>query len=61
MFVNLSRDEIAVLSNCITETFEAVDDFELQSRIGVQASDLKRLREKLIEALSLDGAGGDVD
>lgn len=59
MFIEFTDAEVAVLQNCITETFEAVAEFELQLRTGANAADLRLLRAKLDEARTRPGTAGD--
>lgn len=54
MHVQLSGDELTALSNCINETIEAVDDFELQTRTGWGRSDLLQLRGRLLSAARVE-------
>jgi hypothetical protein len=48
--ITFSDDELALLLNCIGETLEAVEDFELQTRTGRDRAEIQRLRQKLANA-----------
>lgn len=45
--VGLNRDEIRFLLNAISETFEALEDWEFQTRTGFEPHEARDLREKL--------------
>lgn len=48
--INVKRDELAMLLQCINETFEALDDWELPIRVGWDRPTLEQLRESLKSA-----------
>jgi hypothetical protein len=49
--VSLTLIELVFLNNCINETFEAVEEWELQTRTAVSPAELKRLFEEIRQTL----------
>jgi hypothetical protein len=45
--LSLTVIELVFLNNCINETFEAVEDWELQTRTAASPAELKRLFEEI--------------
>jgi hypothetical protein len=49
--MSLTVIELVFLNNCINETFEAVEEWELQTRTAVSPAELKRLFEEIRQTL----------
>jgi hypothetical protein len=49
--LDLSSDELISISNCLNETIEAIDEFEFQTRIGVDLDNISSLLKSMHAAL----------
>jgi len=49
--LDLSSDELISISNCLNETIEAIDEFEFQTRVGVDLDNISSLIKLMHAAL----------
>lgn len=45
--MNVNREELVIIFNCLREASELVNDFEFDSLIGGSRDDVRRLMDKL--------------
>lgn len=55
VILTISRDQLALLANCMNEAMEAVEDWEFSTRLGVDKSVARALARDLGEALHRSG------
>jgi hypothetical protein len=53
--VSVTEDELVLLSGCIRETFEAVEDWEFHTRLGFEPSEARLLDEQIHDVLGAAG------
>ena len=51
MTLEVSEREVRIFSSALNETFEAVEEWEFSSRIGVDVNEAKRVQQELCAIL----------
>lgn len=54
VLVRLTKQDLTILANAINEAQEAIDEWELSTRMGAEPAEIEELRRRLSDLLRMD-------